>query len=87
MKDFPAKRKAHLVFGSALLFILALNIVLAFTPGQTVMFTIWKGFSSIRPVEYLMFGGFWYTCATQRPKDDWYSPLISLNLSHSDARK
>lgn len=87
MKDFLAKRKVHLVFCSALLFIFALNIVLAFTPGQTVMVTIWKGLSPTRPVEFLMFAGFWYACATQHPKDDWYSPLISLNLSQSNTRK
>lgn len=87
MKHFLAKRKAHLLFGSALLFTIALNCVLAFTPGQTFMVTIWNGFGAIRPMEYLMFAGFWYACASQRPRDDWYSPLTSLNLSQSNPRK
>jgi hypothetical protein len=81
MKDFLAKRKAHLVFGSALLFILALNIVLALTPGQTVIVTIWKGFSSIRPVEYLMFGGFWYACHTASQRRLVQSPYFSQSFA------
>jgi hypothetical protein len=87
MNEFLAKRKAHLIFGTAFLFVLALNIILGFTASQTVLGAIWNGISSIRPMDYLMFALFWYACAVHPPKDDWYSPLISLNLSRTNTEK
>jgi hypothetical protein len=87
MKEFLAKRKVHLVFGSAFLFVLALNIIIGFTAGQTALGATWKGLSALRPMDYLMFALFWYACAVHRPKDDWDSPLISLNLSRMNTEK
>lgn len=87
MREFLSKRKAHLLFGGAFLFILALNIVLGFTPGQTVTVTIWNGLSAIKPMDYMMFALFWYVCVVHRPRDDWDSPLISLNLSRTHTGK
>lgn len=87
MKEFLAKRKAHLIFASAFLFVLVLNIIIGFTAGQTVLGAIWNGISSIRPMDYLMFALFWYACAVHRPKADWDSPLISLNLSLRNPEK
>jgi hypothetical protein len=87
MKEFLAKRKAHLIFGTAFLLVLALNIVIGFTAGQTILGATWKGLSALRPMDYLMFALFWYACATHRPKDDWYSPLISLNLSRTNTEE
>jgi hypothetical protein len=84
MKEFVAKRKAHLIFGAAFLFILSVNIVLGFTAGQTIMGATWEAIQVLRPMDYLMFALFWYACAVQRPKDDWYSPIVSLNLSNTE---
>jgi hypothetical protein len=87
MKEFLAKWKAHLIFASAFLFVLVLHIIIGFTAGQTVLGAIWNGIISIRPMDYLMFALFWYACALHPPKDDWYSPLISLNLSRTNTEK
>jgi hypothetical protein len=87
MKEFLAKRKAHLIFVSAFLLVLALNIIIGFMAGQTVLGATWNGISEIKPMEYLMLALFWYACAVHRPKDDWHSPLISLQLSRTDTEK
>jgi hypothetical protein len=87
MKEFLAKRKPHLIFGTAFLFVLALNIILGFTAGQTILGATWNGISAIKPMDYLMFALFWYACAVHPPKDDWHSPLISLNLSRTNTEK
>jgi hypothetical protein len=87
MKEFLAKRKAHFIFGTAFLLVLALNIIIALTAGQTIAGAIWKGLSAERPMDYIMFALFWYGCAVHPPKDDWYSPLISLNLSRTNTEK
>jgi hypothetical protein len=87
MKEFLAKRKTHLIFGTAFLFVLAFNITISFTAGQSILGATWKGLSTFRPMDYAMFVLFWYACAVHRPKDDWYSPLIALNLSRRNAEK
>ena len=87
MKEFLAKRKVHLIFGTGLLFILAFNVITGFKEGQTIWAATWQGLSAQRPMDYVMFALFWYGCAVQRPKDDWYSPLISLNLSRTNSEK
>ena len=86
MKEFLAKRKVHLIFGTGLLFILAFNVITGFKEGQTIWAATWKGLSAQRPMDYVMFALFWYACAVH-PKDDWYSPLISLNLSRTNTEK
>lgn len=87
MKEFLAKRKAHLIFGTAFLFVIALNTIFGVTAGQTLLGATWDGITSVRPMDYVMFALFWYACAVHRPKDDWHSPLISLNLSRTDSEK
>ena len=87
MKEFLAKRKAHLIFGTAFLFALALNTIFGLTSGPTVLGAIWNGLSAIKPMEYLMFALFWYACAVHRPSDDWHSSLISLNLARTSNEK
>ena len=87
MKEFLAKRKAHLIFGTAFICVLAFNIIIGLTAGQTVLGATWKGLSALRPMDYLMFALFWYACAVHPPRDDWYSPLISLNLSRTNTEK
>lgn len=86
-REFLTKHKVHFFFVSVFLMTLALNIAIDFMAGQTVRGATWKAISGIRPMDYLMFGIFWYACATHRPKDDWDSSLISLNLSRSDSQK
>jgi uncharacterized membrane protein YbhN (UPF0104 family) len=87
MKEFLAKRKVHLFFGGIFLIVMVLNITIAFMAGQTFLGATWKAIGEIRPMDYLMFALFWYMCAVHRPKDDWHSSCISLNLSRSDSRK
>ena len=87
MKEFLAKRKAHLIFGGAFLLGLLLNIIVGFTPGQSVMGAIWNGVSEFRPMDYLMFTICWYSSAVYRPRDDWNTSLISLNLSQTNSEK
>ena len=84
MKEFLAKHKAHLIFGTAFLVVLAFNIVSGFTAGQTILGATWAGIGALRPMDYAMFALFWYACTAQRSKDDWYSPLVSLNLSNTE---
>ena len=86
-REIFAKRKTHLFFGSTLLFVLAFNIAAGFTAGETFLDATWRAISEIRPMEYIMFALFWYACAVHRPKDDWDSSLISLNLSRSNNQK
>jgi hypothetical protein len=87
MKEFLAQRKAHLIFGTAFLLVLALNIMIALTASQTILGAIWKGLGAVRPMDYIMFALFWYACAVHPPKDDWYSSLVSLNLSRTNTEK
>ena len=87
MREFFAKRKAHLIFGTAFLLVLALNIIIGITEGQTILGATWEGLSALRPMDYAMFALFWYACAVHRPKDDWVSPLISLNLLGTNTKK
>jgi len=86
MKEFFAKRKAHLFFGTAFLLALVLNTILGLTQGQTLRAAIWNGIIALRPMDYVMFALLWYACA-MHPKDNWHSPLISLNLSRMDGEK
>jgi hypothetical protein len=86
-REFLAKRKAHLIFGGAFLLFLAFNIITGFTSGQTILGAAWKGLSTLRPIDYIMFALFWYACAVHRPNRDSYSPLISLNLSRTNSEK
>lgn len=86
-REFLTKNKVHFIFVGAFLFVLAFNITIDFTAGQTFLGATWKAISGIRPMDILMFAGFWYACAVQRPKDDWDSSLISLNLSRSNRQK
>ena len=83
-REFLAKRKAHLIFGGAFSLVLALNFTIAFMAGHTFLDAAWKAISEIRLMDYLMFALFWYFCATHRPKDDWHSPFITLNLGQSN---
>ena len=87
MEEFLAKRKAHLIFGTAFLFVIALNTIFGLTAGQTLLGATWDGITSVRPMDYAMFALFWYACAVHRFKDDWHSPLISLDLSRTDTEK
>jgi hypothetical protein len=83
MKEFLAKQKAHLIFGSGFLLVLAINIITGYTSGQTLLGAIWNGASAIKPMDYVMFALFWHASAVYRPGDEWHSPLISLNLSRT----
>ena len=87
MKEFLAKRKAHLFFGTAFLFVVALNTILGLTAGQTLLDATWNGITAVRPMDYVMFALFWYACAVHGLKDDWHIPLISLDLSRTDGEK
>lgn len=80
MKELLAKRKAHLIFPCAFLLALVFEITIGLMAGQTVLGAVWNAISSIKPIDYVMFAGFWYMCAMHRPRDDWDSPLTSLNL-------
>jgi len=83
-REFLAKRKTHLIFVGVFLFVLAFNIIIGFMAGQTFLGATWRAINEIRPMDYLMFALFWYACAVHRPKDDWDSSLITLNLSRSN---
>lgn len=85
-KEFLAKWKTHLFFVSSLLFVLAFNFTIGFTADQPLLGSIWRAISEIRPMEYAMFALFWYAFAVRRPKDDWESSLITLNLSPSNQK-
>ena len=86
-REFLAKRKTHLFFLSAFLFVLAVNIIIGVMAGHTFRGATWRAISEIRPMEYIMYALFWYACVVHRPKDDWDSSLISLNLSRSNNAK
>jgi hypothetical protein len=86
-REFLAKWKTHLFFVGAFLSVLAFNITIGFTAGQTFLGATGRAISEIRPMDYLMFALFWYACAVHRPKDGWDSSLITLNLSRSNNQK
>ena len=86
-KEFIAKRKTHLIFAGAFLLVLFFNITLGLMSGESVLGATCRGFSEIRPMEYAMFAAFWYAFAVHRPKDDWSSSFVSLNLSGSTSKK
>ena len=85
-RQFLAKWKIHLFFVGYLLFVLAFNITIGSPAGQTFLGATWQAMSDIRPMEYAMLALFWYACAVHRPKDDWESSLITLNLSRSNQK-
>jgi hypothetical protein len=87
LREFLTKHKVHFFFVSVFLLVLALNITIDLAAGQTVLGATWKAISGVRPMNYLMFALFWYACAVHRPKDDWDSSLIPLNLSRSISKK
>ena len=86
-REFLTKHKVHFFFVSVFLLVLVLNITIDFAAGQTFLGATWKAISGIRPMDYLLFAVFWYARAVHRPKDDWDSSLISLNLSRSNRQK
>jgi hypothetical protein len=86
-KEIIIKQKTHFVFATAFLIVLSINITLGLMSGESVLVATWRGFSEIRPMEYAMFAAFWYAFAVHRPKDDWSSSFISLNLSGSTSKK
>ena len=81
--ELIAKRKTHLVFLFAFLVAVLVNITIGLMSGESVVGATWSGVSEIRPMDYAMFGLFWYACAVYQPKNDWQSSLTSLNLSGS----
>lgn len=85
-KEFLAKWKTHLFFVSILLFALAFNITISFSSGQTFPGATWRAISEVRPMDYAMLALFWYVCAVHRPKDDWESSFITLNLTRSNQK-
>ncbi|HYJ86258.1 MAG TPA: hypothetical protein VEW46_09400 [Pyrinomonadaceae bacterium] len=85
-RKFFGRRKAHLIFGGGFLLVLILNSTLNFIAGETAVGAAWKSISEIKPFDYLMLALFWYTCAVDRPKDDWRSPLITLGLSSTNEK-
>jgi hypothetical protein len=86
-KEFLAKQKVHAVFVGAFLFALAFSITINLTAGQTFVDAIWKTLSDLRPMDYFLFALCWYMGAVHRPKDDWDSSLITLNLSSPHNQK
>jgi hypothetical protein len=84
MKELLARRKAHLIFPSAFLLALVFEITIGLMAGQTVLNALWNAISAIKPIDYVMFAGFWYMCAVHRPRDDWDSTLTSLNLFRTE---
>lgn len=87
MKEFLAKRKALLIFSTAFLLVLAVNVILDFTSSETFLGSTWNALSEIKPMEYIIIALVWYSCAVHRPKDVWESSLITLNLSQSNSQK
>ena len=85
-KEFLAKWKIHLFFVSILLFVLAFKITITFSAGQTFPGATWGAISEIRPMDYATLALFWYVCAVHRPKDDWESSFITLNLTRSNQK-
>lgn len=82
-RKFIAKRKTHLVFVAAFLLAILFNITVGLISGESIVGATWMSLSEIRPMDYIMFALFWYTCAVYQPKDDSQSSLITLNLSGS----
>jgi hypothetical protein len=85
--EFLVKRKTHLVFVSLLLMVLAVSTIMGFMAGQTLRGATWRAISEIRPMEYILFAGFWYDCAVRRSKEGWGSSLTTLNLSRPNHQK
>ena len=85
-REFLAKWKTHLLFVSILLVVLAFNITIALSAGQNFLSATSGAISEIRPMDYAMLALFWYVCAVHRPKDDWESSFIGLNLTRSNQK-
>jgi hypothetical protein len=86
-RELFAKWKRHLTFVGIFVFVVALNLTIGLTSGQSFLGAAWRAFAEIRPIEYVMFALFWYACVVHRPKDDWDTSFISLNLARSTNRK
>jgi hypothetical protein len=86
-REFLAKWKINLTFVILFFLAVAFNITIGLTAGKTFLDSVRWAMAEIRPMDYLMFALFWYAFAIHRPKDDWHSSLISLNLAKSSTRK
>ena len=87
LREFVGRRKAHLIFGGIFLLVLIFTTTIRLIAGDTVLSATWKAVSEVRPMDYIMFALLWYACTTHRPKDDWRSPLTTLDLGRPTNEK
>jgi len=81
LSEFLKPWKIHLAFGGGLLALLLLYLVLDLVAGLSFGRATWHAFSSIKPMEYLMFGLMWYGIAFSEYPDQRRPQLMALNLN------
>jgi len=82
--EFASKWKTHLVFGGGLVAAITFSVAANMVAGQHLSDAAWNAVRELRPLEVLMYLLFWYGLAFYQPKDEWSSPLTSLNLGSKD---
>jgi hypothetical protein len=81
LSEFLKPWKIHLAFGGSLLALILLHLVLDLAAGRSFGKATWQALSSIKPVEYLMFGLMWYGIAFSQYPDQRRPRLTALNLN------
>jgi hypothetical protein len=81
LSEFLKPWKIHLAFGGGLLALILLYLVLDLVAGLSFGKATWLAFSSIKPMEYLMFGLMWYAIAFSQYPAQRRSQLTALNLN------
>ena len=81
-RALPANRKTHITFAAIFLSVVTLYVATGLIAGQTISAATWGAVSVMKPMDYLMFAVFWYACE-MRHKEDWHSPLVTLNLKRT----
>ncbi|MEA2205941.1 MAG: hypothetical protein QOE77_2717 [Blastocatellia bacterium] len=81
LSEFLKPWKIHFAFGGGFLALILLHVVLDLVAGVSFGKATWEALSSIKPMEYLMFGLMWYGIAFSHDPDEGHSRLTLLNLN------
>jgi hypothetical protein len=81
LSEFLKPWKIHLAFGGGFLALILLHFVLDLVAGLSFGKATWQAFSSIKPMEYLMFGLMWYGIAFSQFPHQRRPQLTALNLN------
>ena len=76
--------RGNLLFGGAVLLLLAIGIVRGLFSGEAFIVALWSSIKQARPVEWIMLFAFWYAAVSSPNLDFWWNRKVtSIGLSVS----